>query len=38
MKYTSQRFSDKTMDDKISFIREFGFPNCIKSWWIKLLS
>jgi len=34
---TSQHCCDKTMDEKLGFYRECCFPNCTKSWWIKLL-
>ena len=32
MKYTSQHFRDKTMDDKMALYRECCFPNCTQSW------
>ena len=35
MKDTSQHSCDKTMDDKMTFSREYCFLNCAKSWWIK---
>ena len=38
MTYTSQHCCDKTMDDKMALYLEFCFPNCKKSWWIKLHS
>ena len=38
MKHTSQQCCDQTMDDKKAWYRECCFPNCTKSWWIKLLS
>jgi len=37
MKHTSQQCCDQTMDDKMAIYRECCFPNCAKSWWIKLL-
>jgi len=37
MKHTSQQCCDQTMDDKMALYRECCFPNCTKSWWIKLL-
>jgi len=37
MRYTSQHCCDKTMDDKMALHRECCFPNCTKSWWMKLL-
>jgi len=36
--YTSQPCCEKTMDGKMALYRECCFPNCTKSWWIKLLS
>jgi len=38
MRHTSQQCCDQTMDDKMVLNRECCFPNCTKSWWIKLLS
>jgi len=35
---TSQLCCDKTTDGKMVLHRECCFPNCTKSWWIKLLS
>jgi len=32
MKYTSQDFCDKSMDDKMALYCEFCFPNCTQSW------
>jgi len=37
MKYTSQLCCDKTMDGKMALYHKCCFPNCAKSWWIKLL-
>ena len=37
MKYISQHCCDKTMDRKMALNFECCFPNCTKSWWIKLL-
>ena len=37
MKHTSQQCCDQTMDDKMALCRECCFPNCTKSWWIKLV-
>ena len=36
MKHTSQHCYDKIMDGKMALYRECCFPNCTKSWWIKL--
>jgi len=38
MKYISQHYCDKTMDDKMALYHECCFPNCAKWWQIKLLS
>jgi len=32
VRYSSQNFCDKTMDDKMALYRECCFPNCIKLW------
>ena len=32
MKYTSQHFCDKTVDDKIALYCECCFLNCTQSW------
>jgi len=32
MKYTSQNFCDKSMDDKMALYCECCFPNCTQSW------
>jgi len=37
MQYTSQHWCHKTIDGKIALYREWCFPNCKKSWWIKFL-
>jgi len=37
MKYTSQHYCDKTVDDKMVLYRESCLPNCTKSRWKKLL-
>jgi len=36
--YTSQHCCGKTTEHKTVLYRECCFPNCTKSWWIKLLS
>jgi len=38
MKYNSQQYCDKTMDDKMALYRECCFPSCRRTWWIKLYS
>jgi len=38
MKYTSQHCCDETMDGNMALYRDCCFPNCTKSWWIKLLT
>jgi len=38
MKYTSRHCCDKTIKGKMALYRKCYFPNCSKSWWIKLLS
>ena len=32
MKYASQNFCDKSMDDKMALYCECCFPNCTQSW------
>jgi len=38
MKYTYNRFCDRTMDGKIALYSVCGIPYYTKSWWTKLFS